>query len=827
MNSTTHNSDKKKPWTIRKGRHAWKNRLQGILDRIKPHASYYGALTAAVIIIYSLIRPPSAIDLSRFQLDRPSPRVIQAPFEFDYVDEEATEAERLKQEEYEPPVYNRLQEKSEQMHQHLQTIVDRFRKTPRKDNEDLETWIRSMLDGTGVALENSIYNPERELPEDIPRTTYDSLLFYRQFETLWNIILTSAKEAEGLGIADNAAPLRKEEFYSNNLAVGVELIDAQGNRSISPAVLEIRTQQEFFDKYRQKIEAAFPDENKDYAARELAIDLIHCVYTGHSLIFNKKETEAKREAARNRVGDVVNHVNKEDTLIGKNDIVTSKHLQKLQALHNRIRISLYSEIGYFIMAFLLVLLVLKYLKIYNRDIAEDARKVFVIFAGMILVLILARIVGQLSLLDMGSNTLKQVGYAVPVGALGVIVTLLACPRLAAFLCVFCSLYMGVIFAGGSDFQSLNYVIVAIVTSCGAIYAVSRIRQRSDLYRAGGMAMLLANLMILAISLQQHKTFEQFILHAHEVKYSLIWGAVNGGLISVLSMALLPLFEDFFGVTTDMKLLELSHKNELMQRLEQEAPGSYQHSMRVATLAESAAESIGANALLTRVGCYYHDIGKMVKPQYFVENQQTRADKAKHEKIKPTMSCFIIRSHVKHGMELAEEYHLPQVIRHFIPEHHGTTLMTYFYHQALAAQETEGAVKEEDYRYPGPKPQSKETAIVMLADALEAVSRTLKNPSEGEVRQLVRKMINDRYMDEQFDECDLTLRDLHKLFLAFSDSIIHMLHQRIEYPEAPKPKEKTEEKELPKEEPLAAAAVSAKPEEKKENGEKTKLEKSAV
>jgi len=826
MNSTARNTDKKKPWMGRKGRHAWKTRLQGFFEGIKPHASYYGALTAAVFIIYSLIRPPSAIDLSRFQLDHPSPRVVQAPFEFDYVDEEATEAERLKQEEYEPPVYNRLQEKSDQMRECLQTIVDRFRKTPRKDNEDLEMWVRSMLEGTGIALQNHFYNPDRELPEDIPRATYDSLLYYRQYDSLWNFILSGVKEAEGLGIADDVAPLRKEDAYSNNLAVGVELIDSQGNRSISPAVLEIRTHQEFFDKFRQKLETAFPDANKDYAVRELAMDVIHCVYTGPSLFFNLKETEAKRAAARQRVAEVVNHVNKEDTIIGKNDIVTIKHLQKLRALHDLIRISLYSEIGYFIMAFLLVLLVLKYLKIYNPDIAEDARKVFVIYAGMILVLILARIVSQLSLLDLGSNTLKQVGYAVPVGALGVIVTLLACPRLAAFLCVFCSLYMGVIFAGGSDFQSLNYVIVAIVTSCGAIYAVSRIRQRSDLYRAGGMAMLLANLMILAISLQQHKTFEQFVLHAHEVKYSLIWGAVNGGLISILSMALLPLFEDFFGVTTDMKLLELSHKNELMQRLEQEAPGSYQHSMRVATLAESAAESIGANALLTRVGCYYHDIGKMVKPQYFVENQQTRADKAKHEKIKPTMSCFIIRSHVKHGIELAEEYRLPQVIRNFIPEHHGTTLMTYFYHQALAAQETEGVVKEEDYRYPGPKPQSKETAIVMLADALEAVSRTLKNPSEGEVRQLVRKMINDRYMDEQFDECDLTLRDLHKLFLAFSDCILHMLHQRIEYPEAPKPKEKAEEKEAAKDEPLAAA-VSAKLEEKKENGEKTKWEKSVV
>jgi putative nucleotidyltransferase with HDIG domain len=216
-------------------------------------------------------------------------------------------------------------------------------------------------------------------------------------------------------------------------------------------------------------------------------------------------------------------------------------------------------------------------------------------------------------------------------------------------------------------------------------------------------------------------------------------------------------------------------------------------MRVATLAESAAEAIGANALLTRVGTYYHDIGKTVKPQYFVENQQTKADKARHSKLSINMSCMIIRNHVKHGYEIAKQYNLPKAIIDFIPEHHGTTLMTYFYHEALAEQEKEGTVKEEDFRYPGPKPQSKETAIVMLSDALEATSRTLENVTERDIRQLVRKIINDRFMDGQFDECNLTLQDLHTLYQSFSESLMHTLHQRIVYPEKPgteKPAEKS-------------------------------------
>ena len=369
------------------------------------------------------------------------------------------------------------------------------------------------------------------------------------------------------------------------------------------------------------------------------------------------------------------------------------------------------------------------------------------------------------------------------GALGVILTILQSARLAAFVCALSSIYVGIILQGGPASPIYN-ALVCFVSACGAIYTVTRIRQRSDLYRAGGVSILLAAFMILAIDLQQQKSFQLFIEQIDLLKFSLMWAVANGILVSVLSIALMPMFEDLYGKTTDIRLLELSQKTELLQKLEQEAPGSYQHSMRVATLAETASQSIGANALLTRVGCYYHDIGKVFNPQYFVENQQSSADKAKHSKITPNMSCLIIRNHVKHGIEMARQNKLPEEIVSFIPEHHGTTLMSYFYHQALAEDDNEGKIKEDDYRYPGPKPQSPETAIVMLADALEATSRLLDNPAERDVRQLVRKIINERFMDGQFDECDLTLKDLHTLYHSFSESIMHTLHQRIAYPGPP-------------------------------------------
>jgi putative nucleotidyltransferase with HDIG domain len=572
--------------------------------------------------------------------------------------------------------------------------------------------------------------------------------------------------------------------------VGITLVQPNGGTMVSTAVHEVFTKEEFFQRFQDLMETSYPAPQKDAPLRLFAMDLVQTAYAGPTLIYDLEKTQIRKNEEREKIVPTIVTVNKGETIIGKNTLVTREHLQKLRALREQMRLSPLSEVGFFVLAVLFVAIFIKYLHSYYWETVKDTRKVAVIFLAVLLILGMARVVEYITFLDQGQNTLLQAGYSVPVGTLGVILTILSSARLAVFACGITTLYVGIILNGGTDSTVLPYMLVAFVTSCGAIYSVTRIKHRSDLYRAGGVAVLLACILITAISLQQHKTIEELILHRPEIKWALIWGAVNGILVSMLSIALMPIFEDFYGVTTDMKLLELSQKNELLTRLEEEAPGSYQHSMRVATLAESAAGAIGANSLLAKVGCYYHDIGKVEKPLYFVENQQSSADKAKHSKISPHMSCLIIRNHVKNGIEIAKRYGLPKTIIDFIPEHHGTTLMAYFFNQALASED-ESKIKEDDFRYPGPKPQSKETAITMLADCLEAASRTLDNCTEGEIRQLVRKMINERFMDGQFDECNLTLKDLHTLSLSFSDSLIHMLHQRIVYPERPS-KEKTAE-----------------------------------
>ena len=259
-----------------------------------------------------------------------------------------------------------------------------------------------------------------------------------------------------------------------------------------------------------------------------------------------------------------------------------------------------------------------------------------------------------------------------------------------------------------------------------------------------------------------------------------FGILNGFLSAILTIGLLPYLETVFSVTSMVKLLELSNPNqELLRKLLVEAPGTYHHSIMVGNLAESAAERIGAHPLTVRVGAYYHDIGKLKRPYFFVENQL--ASDNPHEKIAPSLSALIITSHIKDGVEMAREKRLPPQIIDFIEQHHGDSLVKYFYSRALE-EDKEGNVNQETFRYEGPKPQSKEVALVMLADSVEVAVRSLQDPTQGRIEGMVRRIIKERLNDGQLDECDLTFRDLNIIAESFSKVLTGVYHSRIEYPE---------------------------------------------
>lgn len=248
--------------------------------------------------------------------------------------------------------------------------------------------------------------------------------------------------------------------------------------------------------------------------------------------------------------------------------------------------------------------------------------------------------------------------------------------------------------------------------------------------------------------------------------------------------LLPFIEKLFEVQTEISLLELGDAaHPLLQELVRRAPGTYNHSINVASIAEAAAEAVSANGLLVRVGAYFHDIGKMLKPGYFIENQAQEPNR--HETLLPAMSTLVIIAHVKDGADLAQQHHLPQTIIDFIQQHHGTTLVEYFYREASRQSEQDpdaGEVDETSFRYPGPKPRTREAGVLMLADAVESASRTLVDPTPARIESLVHDLAMKRLIDGQFDDCGLTLQEVHTIEESLIKSLIAVYHGRVKYPD---------------------------------------------
>ncbi len=314
-------------------------------------------------------------------------------------------------------------------------------------------------------------------------------------------------------------------------------------------------------------------------------------------------------------------------------------------------------------------------------------------------------------------------------------------------------------------------IVQLITGSAGIFLTIKVRTRFDVIKAGFLAGIAGCIITIAVFANSGFSY---------LTENLQLLVTNGIVSSIVLVGILPIFEYLLGVVTNISLLELSDFNHpLLRKMILEAPGTYQHSLVVANLAEAAAEAIGRNSLLARVGSYYHDIGKISKSEYFSENQMLASYKDRHKNLAPAMSKMIIMNHVKEGIELAKKYHLNQKIIDFITEHHGTTLVYYFFRRAQESKPKD-AEPEEVYRYPGPKPRSKEVALVHLADAVEARSRTLDEPTPSRIREMVRDTILQKFLDGQLYDTNLTFRDLEKVSEVFIRILNAMFHTRVDY-----------------------------------------------
>lgn len=486
-----------------------------------------------------------------------------------------------------------------------------------------------------------------------------------------------------------------------------------------------------------------------------------------NLKFDKETTTVNKDAEIKAITPYKGWVYKDEKIIKINERVTDSHREKLISLA-RYKRTKFRSLGFwqfilpplgrlFFVAFPILFFGF-YLYYFRRKIfaSNSALILFGILLGG-LVLILYLVVSQKFLSP----------YLVPITIASMLVTIAFDLETGLFLTMAASVLIGVL----SGFK-LDVAFVGIAAGTVATFSVRKVRHRHEFYRSiiyltivyFGTVYVVESLKLTPIAdLWRHSGF----------------AVLNGFLSPILTIGLLPLFESTFGLTTDITLLELSDLNRpLLKRLALEAPGTYHHSIMIGTLAEEAAVSIDANSLLARVGSYYHDIGKMLKPEYFVENQMGAQNK--HEQLTPSMSALILEAHVKEGKELAEENGLPECLIEFITGHHGSSVMSYFYDKAKKLDSEKADI--DDYRYPGPKPVSKEVAIVMLADSVEAASRTLEDPTPARIRGLVRKIIFSRFESGELDDCDLTLKDLHQIEDSFVRVLTGIFHRRIAYPE---------------------------------------------
>lgn len=500
-----------------------------------------------------------------------------------------------------------------------------------------------------------------------------------------------------------------------------------------------------------------------------------------NLRYSDSLTSSAKALARQQITPIETQFRKNQIIARRGELVTpyiGRALQKARALQ---QVSSYRQrIGQFVGLFVLMIATVFALRKFSsrttlRQRLGSTKSFSVICFTLALQTLLIRL--GLELCQQVAITFDLVGspiryeFLIPFASSALIMTFLL-DTVAAELCGLIVCFFTGLLTGGD----LGLMIYATLSATAATYGVERYRHRNSITRAGTIVGLINALAIITVMLfnRQSVGIEVYV-------YNIIYGIGGGLLTAALVSLLLPIMESVFDILTDVKLLELSNMNlPLLRELSIEAPGTQQHSMLVGSLAETAAEAINANALLVRVGCYYHDIGKMMAPEMFIENQG--AGPNPHDKMEPKRSASVITGHVKKGILMGQEAGLPKEIIDIIPQHHGTRRLHYFYNRALAQYSKTGEpVNEEHYRYPGPKPQTPEAAIVMLSDCAEAASRTLDEPTPQSIRTIVKRITEDIIADGQLEECEMTMREFNQVREALIQTLCSIYHNRIKYP----------------------------------------------
>jgi len=557
------------------------------------------------------------------------------------------------------------------------------------------------------------------------------------------------------GIINDASPLRRRNYLHVSVISGDQEHLARASSLISQDQLEgliLDRAQEVFGKNKEDLIALFYNISRSFLEP--------------NLIFDRDETRNRRDLKLKNVPKFF-QISRNQRIIAKHDKITEKQINILRAMEEErarreMRTSFLSTLKLFLGKGLsiLILLFIFGISVYRfvPELLRDPSRLTISFIIILFYLFSLMLVNRVEPLNY---------FSIPVAFVPLLASALFGSLPALLFVVFVSLML----ITHIDLSGWP-VFIFIFTGAVAIMSMTHLRERKNFYKIFIYLALAYVVSTISLSLLGGGT-------SGEQLFQMFQGITSSLVSTFLVMFLMPVFETLFDITTDFTLMELSDLNRpLLKRLSIEAPGSYHHSIMIGNMVESVADAIGANGLLARVSAYYHDIGKLAKPEYFYENKGETI--SKHEKLTPSMSSLVLASHVKEGVELAEQEKLPRVIIDSIKQHHGTCVMSYFYKKALEYDSADG-VNKDDFRYQGPRPQTRENALIMLADAAEAAVRSLEDPSAGRIRSVVESIFDERMNEGELDESGLTLKDISIVREGFIKILTGIFHRRVAYP----------------------------------------------
>lgn len=773
-----------------------------------PSLGLWGILLVLGVSVAVLTNPAAtgpSLPLSDEDVGKVATSDIRAPISFTVPDIESTERKRREAEEDVPSLYDfytelgservrRLREAFAEMRQ----IIEEHRQEPGEQDESAGVEKRRRASGTrrkSGAARAADAPEEQSDPDGGDGTSLDGILDAKRDQFLRKLQVVVSEE--------DFTRLREDRFSESTVGAIAKLVErtmqymivrsrellaAERERGIKVRFIEGRERSRervviSFNKILDMEEALLRLEQtaaldlSDVPAelRSTQIRLAKGLITPN-LEFNEIATRRRKQQARESIQPLEIRIKKGAKIIRDGDLIDKTHVRIFQEMKKLTEMSNAMEVA--IGTVLLVMLVLGLITRFScRNIrAFLTRTKDLVLMGTVLFVfvvtiklwfwVFAAVYDRFPVFP-----LESYYYAIPFAAGAMLIRFVLNSEMALVFSAAAAVLAGVLME-----NHIGYSIYCLGSSLVAAWAVASARQRSSLLKAGAITGLANMALALALSMF-YGSFLSF-----ETLFNVIFAFSGGILVAMIVTATAPVIEVLFGYTTDVKLMELANLNHpLLKDLIVQAPGSYHHSIIVGSLVEAAAESIHCNPLLARVMAYYHDIGKVKSPSYFSENQRDSTNP--HQKLKPSLSATVLKAHVKDGADLARASKLGEPIVEAIQQHHGTSLIKFFFQKAKDAEDPANPVKEEEFRYQGPKPQSREVALVMLADSVEAAAKSISDPSPARLQGLVQNMINRIFSDGQLNECDLTLRDLHEIARAFNRVLAGIYHHRPDYPEA--------------------------------------------